>query len=259
MFCLLLYCPGCFLLILCVFSSYSFLCFVFGFFWPIKSESVIHQLFSNSNEPDSSSVRIYGFILPLNCGFNLIKYFIKTYATTTIKLMVKCNKVKNLILQATEVIKHTQSMFEGCNIETIAIWVPGAISLQKGCKKAAILKAICSIGNEFTKVSSYRLGADNTTAPRHCYVIRLEQGWATYTPRAILVRPARPLEEKVTIWMNIMCTFARVVGAARDRNRNSFSARSMKKVAHHWLRVFQQWVRSGQRWVLFKLNIKKVH
>ena len=31
-----------------------------------------------------------------------------------------------------------------------------------------------------------------------------------------------------------MCTFARVVGAARDRNRNPFSARSSKKVPHHW-------------------------
>ena len=35
----------------------------------------------------------------------------------------------------------------------------------------------------------------------------LMQGWATYSPRAIIVRPARPPEGKI-IWMNIMCTFA---------------------------------------------------
>ena len=73
-------------------------------------------------------------------------------------------------------------------------------------------------------------------------LICLGQGWATYGPRAvcgpqsILVWPARPLEEKIKIWMNIMCTFARVAGAARDRNLNSFSASSSKKVAHHWPR-----------------------
>ena len=49
------------------------------------------------------------------------------------------------------------------------------------------------------------------------------------------MRPARPLEEKI-IWMNIMCIFARVVGAARDRNCNSFMARSSEKVAHYWFR-----------------------
>ena len=32
--------------------------------------------------------------------------------------------------------------------------------------------------------------------------------------------------------MNIMCIFARVVDAARDKNHNSFSARSGEKVAH---------------------------
>ena len=48
---------------------------------------------------------------------------------------------------------------------------------------------------------------------------------------AILVQPARPGEEKI-IWMNIiiMCAFARVVGAARDKNHNSFSARGGDKV-----------------------------
>ena len=65
-------------------------------------------------------------------------------------------------------------------------------------------------------------------------LIWLCQEWATYGPWAILVQPARPLEEKIIMWMNIMCTFAWVVGAARDRNLNSFSARRSKKVAHHW-------------------------
>ena len=32
-----------------------------------------------------------------------------------------------------------------------------------------------------------------------------------------------------------MCTFAGVVGAARDKNHNSFSARGGKKVVHHWI------------------------
>ena len=36
--------------------------------------------------------------------------------------------------------------------------------------------------------------------------------------------------------MNIMCIFAGVVGVARDRNRNTFSACSIKKVAHHCFR-----------------------
>ena len=31
-----------------------------------------------------------------------------------------------------------------------------------------------------------------------------------------------------------MCTFARAVSAAHDKNRNSFSARGNKKVAQHW-------------------------
>ena len=64
-------------------------------------------------------------------------------------------------------------------------------------------------------------------------IIAVKQGWATCGPRAIFMWPARPLEEKLIIWMNIMWTFARVLGMARDRNRNSFSARSSKKVAHH--------------------------
>ena len=40
-------------------------------------------------------------------------------------------------------------------------------------------------------------------------------------------------QRKKIIWMNIMRTFARVVGVARDKTRNSFSARGGKKVAHH--------------------------
>ena len=44
------------------------------------------------------------------------------------------------------------------------------------------------------------------------------------------VRPAGPLEGKI-IWIN---TCARVVGAARDKTQNSFSARGGKQVAHHW-------------------------
>ena len=34
--------------------------------------------------------------------------------------------------------------------------------------------------------------------------------------------------------MDIMSTFARVVGATRNKTHNSFSARGGKKVAHHW-------------------------
>ena len=37
--------------------------------------------------------------------------------------------------------------------------------------------------------------------------------------------------------MNIMCTFARVVGAARDKTHNSFSVRGGIKVAHHCFRL----------------------
>ena len=73
--------------------------------------------------------------------------------------------------------------------------------------------------------------------------ICIEQGWATYGPRAacgpgaILVRPAGPQRKKI-IWMNSMCTFARVVGAARNKTHKSFSARSGNLVAHHhWYRV----------------------
>ena len=42
---------------------------------------------------------------------------------------------------------------------------------------------------------------------------------------------------KKIIWMNVMCTFAWVMGVARDKNHNSFLARSGKKVVHHWYRV----------------------
>ena len=66
-----------------------------------------------------------------------------------------------------------------------------------------------------------------------------EQGWATCDPHpacslcAILVWPASPLEEKKIIWMNIVCTFAQVVGTTHDKNHHSFSARGGEKVAHH--------------------------
>ena len=56
------------------------------------------------------------------------------------------------------------------------------------------------------------------------------QGWVTYGPwtacglRAILVQPARPPQNRkkeVIQMMNIMCTFARVVGAVRDKYHNT--------------------------------------
>ena len=43
-----------------------------------------------------------------------------------------------------------------------------------------------------------------------------------------------------------MCTFARVVGAARDKNHNSFSARGGKKVAHNRVTVI-----IGKEWTAF--------
>ena len=46
----------------------------------------------------------------------------------------------------------------------------------------------------------------------------LVQGWATYGPQEILVRP--PNEKKI-IWMNIMSTFARVVGTASDKKNTT--------------------------------------
>ena len=46
-------------------------------------------------------------------------------------------------------------------------------------------------------------------------------------------------EEKKLLWMNIMCTIARVVGVgvASDKNHNPFLVRSDKKDAHHWFRL----------------------
>ena len=44
---------------------------------------------------------------------------------------------------------------------------------------------------------------------------------------------ARSPEEKKILWMNIMCTFAKVLGVAHD---NFFSAGSGKKVSHHCLK-----------------------
>ena len=40
---------------------------------------------------------------------------------------------------------------------------------------------------------------------------------------------ARWAREEKIIWINIMCTFARVVGAARNKTHNLFSARGGKK------------------------------
>ena len=39
---------------------------------------------------------------------------------------------------------------------------------------------------------------------------------------------ARPPGEKMIIWMNIMCTFARIVGVAHDENHNSFWPKVVK-------------------------------
>ena len=52
---------------------------------------------------------------------------------------------------------------------------------------------------------------------------------AGHGPRAILVRPARPPEEKEIIWMNIVRTMAIVMSAARDKNPNFFPASGGKK------------------------------
>ena len=38
---------------------------------------------------------------------------------------------------------------------------------------------------------------------------------------------------KKIIWMNTMCTFARVVDATGDKNHDSFLTPGGKKVAHH--------------------------
>ena len=48
------------------------------------------------------------------------------------------------------------------------------------------------------------------------------------------MQPARPPDEKI-VWLNIMYTFARVVGAIH----NSFLARGGKEVAHHCHNEYQ--------------------
>ena len=50
--------------------------------------------------------------------------------------------------------------------------------------------------------------------------------------KQFLCGPPGPQRKKI-MCMNIMCTFNRVVGASRDKNQNSFSARGGFKVAHH--------------------------
>ena len=52
------------------------------------------------------------------------------------------------------------------------------------------------------------------------------------------MQPVWPPEEKKVLLMNIICTFARVLGAARDKNHNSFPARGGKEVANHCLIPF---------------------
>ena len=45
---------------------------------------------------------------------------------------------------------------------------------------------------------------------------------------------------------------ARVVGAARDKNRNSFSAHCGKKVAHHW-RMRSVWMKIEASFITSKI------
>ena len=69
------------------------------------------------------------------------------------------------------------------------------------------------------------------------------------------------------ILMNIMCTFAWIVGAARDQNHNSFSPRGGKKVGHHWITHFLRWslaqcvciVRVQELAAIFKLHCVDSH
>ena len=49
-----------------------------------------------------------------------------------------------------------------------------------------------------------------------------------HATREQFLGPDRPTEEKI-IWMYIMCTFATVVGIARDKNHNSFFVSGGKK------------------------------
>ena len=56
-------------------------------------------------------------------------------------------------------------------------------------------------------------------------------------------------EEKIMIWIDIICTFARVIGGPATEFRNSFSSRSSKKVALHWLKGWRKEI----LWVLQQL------
>ena len=62
--------------------------------------------------------------------------------------------------------------------------------------------------------------------------LSIKQGWATYSLATIFMRPTRPPQAKNNM-DEYYVYIATVVGAARDKNHNSFSAHGGKKVAHH--------------------------